>query len=170
MDTALGGQEIVKALDGKVKVLAYDELLKYDNIDEAMHPFNKLVILYFWDFSNNTKSGHYIALRKDKMKNIIYVFDSYGRFIDDNLAEIDPYKRKKYKEDFKQLTYLLLNSPYRIEYNEFQFQQDHSAVCGRYAIYFLLRDDMNMEQFQKQFSKKDYKKNDELILQLTNFI
>jgi len=33
MNKALSGQEIVKALDGKVKVLAYDELLKYDTID-----------------------------------------------------------------------------------------------------------------------------------------
>lgn len=170
MDRALNGNEIIQALDNKCKVLAYDELLKFDTIDEAFYPFNKLVILYFWDFSNNTKSGHYIAIRKDRIHNTIYVFDSYGRFIDDNLAEIDPYKRKKYKEDFKQLTFLLLNSQYRIEYNEFQFQQNSSAVCGRYCIYFLLRDDLNMEQFQKQFSKKNFKKNDELILQLTNFI
>ena len=170
MDIALNGNELVKALNGKVKVLAYDELLKFDTIDEAMYPYNNLVILYFWDFSNNVKNGHYIGLRKDKNKNTIYVFDSYGRFIDDNLAEIDPYKRKKYKQDFKQLTYLLLNSPYKIEYNEFQFQQNHSSVCGRYVIYFLLRDDLNMEQFQNIFSKKNFKKNDELILQLTNFI
>jgi len=170
MNRALNGDELIQALDGKVKVLSYDELLKYDTIDEAFYPFNKLVILYFWDFSNNIKSGHYIAIRKDKRNNTIYVFDSYGRFIDDNLAEIDPYKRKKYKQDFKQLTYLLLNSPYKIEYNEFQFQQNESAVCGRYAIYFLMRDDLNMEQMQQQFSKKDFKKNDELILELTNFI
>jgi hypothetical protein len=98
------------------------------------------------------------------------VFDSYGRFIDDNLAEIEPYKRRKYKQDFKQLTYLLYKSPYKVEYNEFQFQQNDSAVCGRYAIYFLLRDDLDMVNFQKQFDKKDYKKNDKLILELTNFI
>jgi hypothetical protein len=170
MNIALNGNEIVEALDGKCKVLAYDELLKYDTIDEALYPFNKLVILYFWDFSNNVKSGHYIAIRKDRIKNVIYVFDSYGRFIDDNLAEIEPYKRRKYKEDFKQLTYLLYKSPYKVEYNEFQFQQNDSAVCGRYAIYFLLRDDLDMVNFQKQFDKKDYKKNDKLILELTNFI
>jgi hypothetical protein len=170
MNIALNGNEIVEALDGKCKVLSYDELLKYDTIDEALYPYNKLVILYFWDFSNNVKSGHYIAIRKDRIKNVIYVFDSYGRFIDDNLAEIEPYKRRKYKEDFKQLTYLLYKSPYKVEYNEFQFQQNDSAVCGRYAIYFLLRDDLDMVNFQKQFDKKDYKKNDKLILELTNFI
>jgi hypothetical protein len=170
MNEPLGGDEIMKALNGKVKVLAYDELLKYDTIQEAFYPYNRLVILYFWDFSNNTKNGHYVAVRKDDFRNKIYVFDSYGNFIDDNLLEIDPYKRKKYKQDFKQLTYLLYKSPYKVEYNEYQFQQNSSAVCGRYAIYFLLRDDLNMEEFQNLFSRKDLKKNDELILKLTNFI
>ena len=144
MNTALYGDEMVRALDGRVKIMAYDDLLKYDTIEEAMYPFNKIILLYFWDFSNNMKTGHYIGIKKDKMKNIIYVMDSYGRFIDDNLKEIDEYKRKKYKEDFKQLTYLLYKSPCDIEYNEFQFQQNDSAVCGRYVIYFLLRDDLDI--------------------------
>jgi len=170
MNEPLGGDEITKALYGKVKVLSYDELLKFDTIEEAFYPYNRLVILYYWDFSNNTKNGHYVAVRKDNFRNKIYVFDSYGRFIDDNLADIDPYKRKQYKEDYKQLTYLLLKSPYKIEYNEIQFQQNNSSVCGRYAIYFLLRDDLDLEDFQNLFSKKDFKKNDELILKLTNFV
>jgi len=168
MDRALNGDEMLNALNGQVKLLSYDELKKFDTIEEAMYPFNKIILLYFWDFSNNTKTGHYIGIRKDKQKNIIYVMDSYGRFIDDNLKEIDDYKRKKYKEDFKQLTYLLLKSPCEIEYNEYQFQQNKSSVCGRYVIYFLLRDDLNMEQFQKLFSKKDFKKNDNKIIDLTN--
>ena len=170
MNIALNGNEMYEALNGNVKLLSYDELRKFDTIDEAMYPYNKLVLLYFWDFSNNTKTGHYIGIRKDKLKNVIYVMDSYGRFIDDNLKEIDDYKRKKYKEDFKQLTYLLYKSPYNIEYNEFQFQQNNSSVCGRYVIYFLIRDDLNMEQFQNLFDKKNFKKNDLKILKLTSNI
>ena len=44
MNRALNGDELIQALDGKVKVLSYDELLKYDTIDEAFYPFNKLNI------------------------------------------------------------------------------------------------------------------------------
>ncbi len=167
MNIALSGNEIMDALDGRVKLLSYDELQKYNSIDEAMYPYNKMALLYFWEFKNNVKKGHWVGVKKNKLTNTIYVMDSYGRFIDDNLKEIDDYTRKKFNEYHKQLTYLLYISHYKVEYNENKIQQDSSAVCGRYVLYFLLRDDLDIDKFQKLFGK-NYKKNDKLIIELTN--
>ena len=47
-DIALGGNDIYKYLDGKIKVLEYKEIRKYKDIDSLLKPFDKVAILYPW--------------------------------------------------------------------------------------------------------------------------
>lgn len=170
-DRALSGQDIIKAFNGRINLLTYDDLQKYDNIDEMLKPYGKAVLLYFWSKNQNGVFGHWISIRKSTKKyNTIEVFNSFGDWIDSNLDKIPIEFRQKNNEDYKQLSYLLYKSPYKIDYNEFQFQDNKSQTCGRWSIYFLRRDDLTLEQFQKLWNKKNFKLNDNNIIKLTNDI
>jgi len=167
--SALTGDDIINFFDGKMKILLYSDLLKYDNIDEVLSPYGKCCILYFWKRNpDNSVWGHWVAIRKGKRPMTIEIFNSYGDWIDKNLDKIPYLFKKENKEDFKQLSYLLYKSPYIIHYNENQYQDNNSKVCGYWCVYFLKRDDLNLEQFQNLWDKKNFKQNDKKLLKLLN--
>lgn len=165
-DTPLGGDEIYKYLEGKVKILEYKQIRKYKDIDSLLAPYNKVAILYPWKVEEDGGLfGHWVGLMKNKNNNIEY-FNSYGSFLEDGVMKnIDVNFKKKHGEDFKYLTYLLYISPYDVEYNPRTLQSKNSNTCGRWVIYRFLRDDLTIEEFNKLFYKNT-KKNDIKILNL----
>ena len=116
-------------------VLSYSDLEKYDTVDQILKN-DSCVILY----ENTTPdgSGHWVCIIK--RNGIIHYFDPYGRILD-----VDKYLNGRYKA----LTRILLNSPYEVYYNPYDFQKKGVKTCGRHVITRILL---------KKYSIDDYKK------------
>lgn len=164
MDISLTGGDIKQLLNNKVKIITYDQLKDYKNIESLLYPFNRVIILYVWKKSENKRHGHWIGLHVNN-KNNIEVFDSFGNFVDDFLNKIDVKFRNENGENYRYLTNLLLKYKGVVEYNEKKLQSDRTNTCGKWVIYRFLRNDLTLEQFQKLFTKNT-KKNDNIILKL----
>ncbi len=96
--------------------------------------------------------------------------DSYGDKPDEIFKYIPKKIRQKYNFTGKPyLSKLLINSPYKIEYNEIQGQKDGEgiATCGRHCIFRILLKDLPLETYQAIMQMFD---GDELVTKLTNLI
>ena len=164
MDNPLSFKNIKDYFDNKIKVIVYSDLLKYRTIEEALYPYNRVVILCLWKPSY----GHYIAVFKN-VNNNIEVFDSLkNKFIDGVLDIINPDFKKQYKQDFKYLSLLLYNYNGNVEWSDRRLQDKNSQTCGKWCCYRLYRDDLTIEDFYKLFTKNKYKENDKIIISLYN--
>ena len=74
--TPLGDNDISNYLDGKTKIVKYNEIPNYKNILELLSPFNNVVIL----LETQQDFGHWICIKR--IGNMISFFDSYGDFPD----------------------------------------------------------------------------------------
>jgi len=161
----LSSDQIVKALNGKVKVVTSDQLYKFKTLDELLEPYNRTVILYIW--KTDPSYGHFTCL--SKRGDVVDYFDPFGKTIDSVNRELPKDFKSQNHLDYNYLTRLLLNSPYDIEYNEQPMQDKSSSVCGRYAIAKLALSDLPMDIFQRLFGK-DTMKNDLLVTAMTREI
>jgi hypothetical protein len=162
-DVPLSSTDLKNIFDGELKVMIYKELKKCKTIDEVLHPYNRVCILYNWTPS----VGHWTCLFKKD--NTIYFFDSFGSIPDGktNYGQIPKNIRNHMGLEYKYLTKLLYESPYEIDYNPMPIQDIKSSTCGRYCALRLALYDMTTEDFNKLFSKNK-KLNDELIMNLTD--
>lgn len=74
MEVPLSGDDIIRALNGKVKVIYYTDLDKYRNLEEVLYPYGQTVILY----QVNDNFGHWTCVFKYPDKNIVEFFDPYS--------------------------------------------------------------------------------------------
>ncbi len=158
---ALSSSDIKRALKGKTKIITYDKLKNYNNIDEVLSPYGCAVILYL----ETPNSGHWVALIKHQDR--IEHFDSYGVRPDEEFLYIDN-KKINYSSKRPTLSELLIFCPYKIEYNEIQFQKDGNndiATCGRWCIIRCLLKHMTLDYFQEIF--KQFKDPDSVVTELT---
>ena len=75
----LSGSDIKRRFNGKTKVLLYDKLAQYDDIDSLLAPYGHCFIL----LRSKPEFGHWICLKKWPEHNVVSFFDSYGDFPDD---------------------------------------------------------------------------------------
>ena len=75
----LSGSDIKRRFNGKTKVLLYDKLVQYDDIDSLLAPYGHCFIL----LRCKPEFGHWICLKKWPEHNVVSFFDSYGDFPDD---------------------------------------------------------------------------------------
>lgn len=168
MDIALSAKDIIKAFNGKIKIISYIDIHKYKNIEELLKPYGRTMILYTWKFDKDGgEFGHWCCCFYNKDGDIEF-FDSFGEFIDETLKQISKSFKEENNEDFKYLTLLLYNSNHKIIYNDKQLQNNKSNTCGRWCIYRMLRNDIDIDQFQNLFTDNTHK-NDKLILKIINF-
>lgn len=165
MIKALSDKDILKIFDNKINVILYNDLHKYNNIDEILNNHNRAIILYiFTSNAGGGKSGHWVGLRKYK-KSVLF-FDSFGNIPDKQITELSKEQRIKLDEDKLFLSNLIKNNNYNIEYNEKVMQDNLSCVCGYYCVLFCALD-YSMKRFQKLFTN-DKIKNDKLVYKLVN--
>jgi hypothetical protein len=165
MDNPLTSNDIKRIFNNKIKVIPYEDLTKYNNIEDLLHPYNKVMILYVWK-KNPNPYGHWICLFIN-CKGNYEVFDSYGTFIDDTLNDIDKNFRLENNEYYKQLTHLLYNSNKTIEYNNKKLQDDNSSTCGKWCSYRMLKKDLDINDFCDLFTDNTLI-NDRMILKIFN--
>ena len=164
MNESVSDKQIKELFNNKCRVISYDEIHKYNNIRSLLDPWGFCIILYVWN-DRPSFSGHWVAV--SYYKNNVIFFDSLGNDLDELLKDVPNSCRARTHQDFPYLQDLLEKSNMPILYNPTQLQQDHSAVCGRYACYFVknIKNYKSFDDFLDQFTK-DKKSNDELILKL----
>ena len=175
---ALTDEEVVDLVKGKAKVVPYDQLHRFKNIDELLKPHNAVFILY----QQQKNFGHWVALfkRKSRKGNVeINYFDPYGNKIDEPLLWTSKAKREELNMNYPYLTELLLDAPrgYDINYNEHKFQKQGEGIntCGRHGVLRLQNKDLTLNQYVKMFEEVLGKggiksqKTDDLVTSATMF-
>lgn len=134
-----------------LKIIAYPDLLKYDNILDALDEKGRLLILYLTDSMSH---GHWTCLLKQKRngKEYIEFFDPYGgykpdgehRWVDEDILE-ESGQGEKY------LTHLLKNCGLKVTYNKYPFQKsgDNINTCGRHCATRLYCKHLSLPQYTK---------------------
>ncbi|HEY6534344.1 MAG TPA: hypothetical protein VIY08_00820 [Candidatus Nitrosocosmicus sp.] len=129
---SLSNRNIYEMLDGKVKVLTYPELAKYNHIDDLFYPHNCFILLYMWKESY----GHWVCVLKHDDR--IEFFDPYGgnNLPDEELKMVPEHFRQKSNQAYPHLSWLIYNIGMPIEYNDYKFQKSKSDIktCGRHCI------------------------------------
>lgn len=161
----LSDDQLLKLINGKANIVLYGEIENFKNIDDLLYPYDACIILYVFQDKPNI-FGHWCLIHKRK-KEIEY-FDSYGKEIDYPLSEIKDVINKNNNQDYKHLSKLLIESPYRIQYNDHKFQELNPNIktCGRYVALRLLLKDLSLKKFEKIFSNNP----DDLATFLTSWI
>lgn len=144
-DVALSNHDLIKLLDGKANIVIYPQLINYNSIDEVLGQHGACFLL----FEAKPKYGHWVCLMK--RGNVIEFYNPYGGYPDDSLKSIPKDFRKKSGQQHPLLSLLLLNSPYELEFNEFQFQKKSRDVktCGRHSTVRLLLKDLNIYEYKE---------------------
>lgn len=111
-------------------ILTYTQLDNVEDIDDILSADGTCIIL-FQEQSDN--SGHWVSCFK--RGNTICFYDPYGVPPDMQKTYLSGSARERYYQ-YPVFGKLLVESPYRIDYNDVQVQQDGSdiATCGRHNI------------------------------------
>jgi hypothetical protein len=160
------GSDIISALDGEVKIMKYRDIKNYNNIDEVLLPYNKVVLLY----EIKPKYGHWCCLFKNN--NTIEFFDPYGMKIDKQLDFINDNFKKESNQDYPYLSRLLLKSPYKLTYNDKKLQEKKEDVssCGRHCCIRLILGHIPIKKYQELMESKGGDNPDNKVTYLTAFI
>lgn len=142
---ALSNHDIMSLLQGKVNIILYPDLHKYQSIDQLLQNYNCCIILY----SARPRYGHWCALIK--RDDEIEFFNPYGGLPDAGLKLINPRFRIESNQFLPYLKMLMYESPYALHYNEFQFQRKNVYVksCGRHCIVRVMCKNLNIYQYKK---------------------
>lgn len=169
----LSNYEIMNALNNKVNMLTYDELVNYDDIDHVLGKYGVCVLLV----ETKENNGHWICMFKTisdnkKKEPIVSFFDSYALPVDDQLHFVNMKFREENNMLYPYLSYLLYKCPYPIEYNEHQFQKLSPQIntCGRWVILRLLLKHLSLKKFYKLFKPSKKIDSDDLVTILTKNI
>jgi len=144
-DVALSNSDVLNQLNGKVKIVLYPDLYKYHSIDEVLGPYGACVLL----FEAKPKYGHWVCLFKQTQDEVCF-FNPYGGYPDDSLHYISDEFKQKSHQNKPILSQLLLESPYNLSYNEFQFQKRAKDIktCGRHCVVRLLGRNENLYEYK----------------------
>jgi len=134
-DIALSNYDILKLLNGKANIVVYPNLYKYDNIEQLLEPYGALILL----FEAKPKYGHWTCVFKLDNDTLEF-FNPYGGYPDDSLRYIPEEFKSITNQNHSYLTRLLIDSPYNLTYNEYQFQKVGKDIrtCGRHCVVRLL--------------------------------
>jgi len=164
---ALSDKDMFNLLDGKFNLVLYPNLIKYSTIDEVLGPHEACVLL----FETRKAYGHWVCLWKLN-KNTLSFFNSYGGYPDDTLDFIPHHFAELNNELYPYLSLLLVCCPYKLTYNEYQYQKFGKgiATCGRHVAVRLWNRKLTDDQYHKYILKYTKKYNvsaDELVTILT---
>ena len=166
-DIALSNKDILELLNRQCSIILYPDLHKYKTIDDVLGPHEACIIL----FESKPKYGHWCAVWKLD-KNTCSFFNPYGGYPDDSLIYIDDWFRRKSNQQFPYLSQLLLDSPYDLTYNEYQYQARASNIktCGRHCVVRLFNRSLTDSQYHNYINRNIKKHNataDQIVTLLT---
>lgn len=152
---SLSGDDVLKLLNNKAKLIIYSDLENFKHIDDALENNGNLIILY----ETKQSYGHWTCLFRNELKpNVISFFDPYGLKPDDELRFVPKHFKKISGQNYPLLSALLIESGYKIEYNEYKLQQSLEDIntCGRHCVVRILMKVLSLEDYVKLL--KSFKK------------
>lgn len=167
-DHLISGEELLRLSKG-AKILSYDELNNYDNIDDVFGKGNKIALLYVTQVGDGGKIGHWTSLTR--RGNEIEFSDPYSFQPDVQFKFIPKDIEQESGQERGLLSRLLLNhldQGGKVTYNEKQMQSKKQGMstCGRHAALRLYFSDVPLDEFQKQMDriKQSGKSVDDFVL------
>jgi hypothetical protein len=156
----LSNGDIMRQLNNKVKIIKYEDLINYNNVDDVLGTWGAVIILV--ELKDNY--GHWVLLFKT-VDNKIEYFDPYALRVDDALNFINIKYRLENNSYYPYLSYLLYNCPYPIEYNHHKFQEfgNHISCCGRWCVERLKLRNLKLKDFYKLFKPLPDFTSDEIV-------
>lgn len=156
----LSSDDIYNFFDGKVKILTYKDIDNYDNLEQLLRPYNRVVVL----FESSKNRGHWCSIHSNGKET--FFFDPYG---------IKPPNQLKYSSGMNRYlkqrrdTLLRLFEGKLIKYNPIPLQEWKRSVntCGRWVLARLSCDDLNSYQFA-DLIKSQTNDPDQFITDVTN--
>lgn|ERR1700759_3986003 len=147
-DIALSNKEVLELVNNKANIVIYPDLYKYKSIDEVLGPYGAVFIL----FESKPNYGHWCLLFKIN-NNKLEFFNPYNGYPDDSLDFIPVDFREKSNQNIPYLSILLYNSPYKLSYNEYDFQKHDKNIktCGRWCAVRLICRNLSLKQFANLF-------------------
>ena len=163
----LSDKDVVELVDKKAKVVLYEDLHKYDNINQVFGNYDAIFLMY----QQSPTWGHWTCLLKRNKEKQYEFFDPLGVSIDEQLLWTEPEMRKQLNEDYPYLTKLLSETPdtWEIIENKTKFQKDAKDVnsCGRWCAARIVTRKYPLEAFRKYFDKKGKVNGDDMATIIT---
>lgn len=138
----LSNKDILGTVKHPTTFIIYPDLLKYSHIDQVFNGNRSILLLYM----NTSKMGHWCCINKLK-NNMIEFYDPYGYYVDIHLKKVVK------GQEYKYLSKLLLDSKYKLSYNEYSFQLRKSNIntCGRHCIVRINNIHLSLNNYKKIF-------------------
>lgn len=161
---SLSDNEILNLTDNKCKIISYQDLEKFNNIDEVLEPHGATVILY----QEKEKVGHWTVLLKHS-NNLLEIFDSLGLGLDKELEFSEYNKRRHGGRAIPHLSILIENSKYKIEANTVQLQKDSKDIntCGKWCAIRVKFREKRLKDFVEMFKNSKIMDGDKWVSALT---
>ena len=123
--------DLRQATHNRIKIIDYDNLANYNDIDQLLPNSKSSFILLYEDSPN---SGHWTAVGRD-VNNDYWFFCSYGSDVDEPLSWTPKITRIKLGAGQKYLSKILNGR--NVLYNSTPFQNENSdeAVCGDFVAF-----------------------------------
>lgn len=156
-DIALSDIQIMDLVDNKANLILYSDLHKINHIDELLEPYGACIILY----ESKPRYGHWTAVIKLNNKEIEF-FNSYGDdgkihegIPDAMLGYIPKAFRQKSNQNHTYLAKLMVDSPYNLSYNQYNFQKDgeHIKTCGRHVGKRINWKHLSLDEYKRTLDK-----------------
>lgn len=164
----LSDKEVVDLVDNKAKVVLYENLHKYDKIDQVFGNYDAIFLMY----QQSPTWGHWVGLLRRQKDKEYEFFDPLGYSIDEQLLWTEPEMRKQLNEDYPYLTELLANAPdgWEIVENKTKFQKDAKNInsCGKHVFLRIITRNYPLSAYTKYFKSKNKNVNaDDMVTILT---
>lgn len=147
-DIALTGEDVHTITERKCNILAYEELEKYNSIDQVLSKDGSAIILY----QLRSDFGHWVSIFKVDDKTLEY-FDSYGLPVDGELKFSKEHLRRHNGKIVPHLTALIKqsNHGYKVIYNDIALQRlrKNENTCGRYSALRVRLKNIPLKRFQQ---------------------
>lgn len=132
----LGDHDLSAYLNGQTKIVKYNEIPFYKNIEQLLNPYGNVVIL----LETKHDFGHWICIKMTG--NVISFFDSYGDFPDQQKKFVNAKFLKDSGQKFNIICKMLDEASYKytIEFSDRRLQNldDLSiATCGLWCAVFI---------------------------------
>lgn len=155
-DKALSDTEVLKLVNNEAKLVLYPNLYKYKSVDDLLGKFGACVILY----ESRPSYGHWCAIFKVK-PNELEFFNSYGDSTrhegmpDATLKFIPKEFQKISNQDHTYLADLMVNSLYKLSYNQYKFQGEGKGIktCGRHVACRLRMRHLSLDEYYRLVKK-----------------
>lgn len=153
MMRGLGSGEIYDKLNKKVRIISYKQLSQFNNLDEVLSPFGRVIILY----EIVDSFGHWTCVFR-RGKGEVEFFDSYSGLPDSQFRFIDKNFKTSDYGTFPLLTSMLYESGYKIFYNDVPLQSKNRkiATCGHFCVLRLIFSNVNEYEFANMWINKKF--------------